>query len=410
MTSTSSAGTITGTDPAQAPTVGTPVPFARALIAPEAAEAVTRVLASGWVTTGPECAAFEQELASWVGARHGIAVSSCTAALELSLRGLRLPRRARVLVPAITFCGAVEAVLHAGLVPVLADVDPRSGEMTPTTCRAAARAAGGVDALMVLHFAGAPAEVFALAEAADVPLEHVVEDAAHGLGTELEGRRVGSLSRATCFSFYATKNLPIGEGGMVTTDDDRLAEWLRSARLHGMSADAWRRYLPGGSWRYDVREAGLKANLPDVAAAVGRVQLRHLDGWQRRRADLAARYTVALRDLPGLVLPTEPARGRHAWHLYVIRITRAFGLGRDDVVTRLAELGIGTSVHFIPLHHLARYREVALAPTGLPGADAVFEETLSLPLHPGLADAEVDAVCAALGALRPLADSLEVGL
>jgi perosamine synthetase len=238
----------------------------------------------------------------------------------------------------------------------------------------------------------------------------VVEDAAHGLGTELEGRRVGSLSRATCFSFYATKSLPIGEGGMVTTDDDRLADWLRSARLHGMSADAWRRYLPGGSWRYDVREAGLKANLPDTAAAIGRAQLRHLDAWQRRRAELAARYTTALGDLPGLVLPAEPARGRHAWHLYVIRITRAFGLGRDDVVTRLAELGIGTSVHFIPLHHLARYREVALAPTGLPGADAVFEETLSLPLHPGLTDAEVDAVCAALGALRPVADSLEVGL
>ena len=222
---------------------------------------------------------------------------------------------------------------------------------------------------------------------------------------------MGALSRATCFSFYATKNLPIGEGGMITTDDDELAQWLRSARLHGMSSDAWRRYLPGGSWRYDVCEPGLKANLSDVQAAIGRAQLRHLDRWQQRRESLAARYTAALSAVPGLELPTAPARGRHAWHLYVVRVKDGFGMGRDELSQHLAEHGIGTSVHFIPLHHMTRFREIATSPHHpLPGADSVFEEVLSLPLHQGLTDDEVDAVCTALTEASPLAHALEVRL
>lgn len=386
------------------------VPFSQPVMAAGTGAAVERVLRSGWVTTGPECVAFEEEFAAWVGAKHAVTVSSCTAAIELSLRALRLPPGAKVLVPTITFCGAVEAVVHAGLQPVLADVDVETGEVSPATCRAAAREAGGVDALLALHFAGYPADVPAQAEAAGVPLTHVVEDAAHALGTWDGDAHVGAGSRATCYSFYATKNLPVGEGGMVTTDDDEVAAWLRSARMHGMSRDAWRRYLPGGSWRYTVTEAGLKANLSDVQAAIGRVQLRELADWQRRREEIAARYAAGLAALPGLELPRVPARGRHAWHLFVVRVKPELGIDRDALAEHLAERGIGTSVHFIPLHHMPRFREIAQRPHGgLPGADAVFTELLSLPMHQGLTDDEVDTVIAALVAVQPRVLSQEVG-
>ena len=385
------------------------VPFSRPVIVPEAVTATQRVLTSGWVTTGPECAAFEAEFAAWVGAEHGIAVSSCTAAVELALRSLHLPADAKVLVPTITFCGAVSAIAHAGLQPVLVDVDPDTGEVTPATCATAAASCGGADAMVVLHFAGYPAPVAELAEAAGLPLSHVVEDAAHGLGTWVGDQQVGSISRATCFSFYATKNLPIGEGGMVTTDDPELADWIRSARLHGMSADAWRRYAPGGSWRYTVTEPGLKANLSDVAAAIGRAQLRHLDRWQQRRAEIVARYAAGLAGVPGLELPTAPPRGRHAWHLYVVRVKPEYGIDRDAISEALAAREIGSSVHFIPVHHMAYFRRAAIVPDGgLPGADAVFPELLSLPLHQGMNDHEVDAVCAALADARLQLSAQEV--
>jgi dTDP-4-amino-4,6-dideoxygalactose transaminase len=385
------------------------VPFSRPVIVPEAVTATQRVLTSGWITTGPECVAFEEEFAAWVGAEHAVSVSSCTAAVELALRSLHLPAGAKVLVPTITFCGVVSAIVHAGLTPILVDVDPETGQVSPSACQAAARACGGADAMVVLHFAGYPAPVAELAAAAGLPLSQVVEDAAHGLGTEVDDQAVGSISRASCFSFYATKNLPIGEGGMVTTDDADLAGWVRSARLHGMSADAWRRYAPGGSWQYTVTEAGLKANLTDLAAAIGRAQLRHLDRWQQRREQIAARYTDTLAGVPGLELPGSPARGRHAWHLYVVRVKPEFGLDRDALADALAARDIGSSVHFIPVHHMPYFRRVAVIPEGgLPGADAVFPELLSLPIHQGMDDREVDAVCAALMDVRLQTSAREV--
>lgn len=373
------------------------VAFSRPVMTEEARAAADRVLRSGWVTTGPECAAFEEEFAAWVGADHAVSVSSCTAAIELSLRSLHLAAGSKVLVPTITFCGAVGAVVHAGLTPVLVDVDPATGMVSPETCAAAARECGGAEAMLVLHFAGYPAPLAELAEAAGIPLSRVVEDAAHGLGTWVDDQQVGSISHATCFSFYATKNLPIGEGGMITTDDADLAAWLRRARLHGMDSDAWRRYLPGGSWRYSVTEAGLKANLSDVQAAIGRAQLRHLEPWQRRRAEIAARYNAALVGVPGLELPQVPVRGRHAWHLYVIRVKPSFGMDRDGLGEHLALHDIGTSVHFIPLHHMPYFRGVAMAQEeGFPGANAAFDELLSLPMHQGLSDEEVETVCAVI--------------
>jgi len=385
--------------PRSAPAEDVVVPFADCQITAEAQAAALRVLQSGWVTTGREVLAFESEFAAYVGAGHAVAVSSCTHGIELALRSLDLPPGSLVLSSTLTFCGAVQAIIHAGLQPVLVDVDPATGMPTPDTVRSAVRAYGRPAALTVVHWAGDLADVPALADAAEVPLQRVVVDAAHGLGTYTGSTPIGSECGATCFSFYATKNLPLGEGGMVTTDDPIRADWLRKARLHGMTADAWRRYLPGGSWRYTVAGAGLKANMTDIQAAMGRAQLAYLPAWQQRRADIAARYDEQLDGLPGLRLPHRPgpADGTHAWHLYPVRVRLAGGIDRDEVIATLSERGVGTSVHFIPIHQLAYFSQAALIPpAGLPGADMLFDQLLSLPIYPRLTDGQVDAVCTAI--------------
>jgi dTDP-4-amino-4,6-dideoxygalactose transaminase len=371
------------------------IPFATTLISPEAREAVARVLASGWVTTGPEVAEFEREFAAAVDTEHAVAVSSCTAAIELALRSLRLPRGAKVLTSTMTFCGAVHAIVHAGLQPVLVDVNPETVMPDAETVARAMHRAGGVDAMVVLHFAGQPAPVEEMAEAAGLPLARVVEDAAHALHTVVGDRLVGSISAATCFSFYATKNLPIGEGGMVTTPDPEVADFVRKARLHGMSRDAWRRYLPGSAWRYTVDVAGLKANMTDVQAAVGRAQLRHLDEWQSRRTEIAGRYDRGLAGISGLATPARPSVGRHAWHLYVMRFLPTSGIDRDGFIAALAERGVDCSVHFIPIHHQPYFLEMLgrHVVAEFPSADGIFPRIVSLPLHPALSDEEVDRVC-----------------
>jgi dTDP-4-amino-4,6-dideoxygalactose transaminase len=375
------------------------VPFCRTEITPAAQQAALRVMTSGWVTMGAESVAFEREFASWLGAEHVVAVSSCTAAIEMALSALDLPAGSPVLTPTLTFCGAVQAIIHAGLRPVLVDVDEDTLAVSPEGVARAAR--HGASAMVTQHMAGYPLDCDELAAAAGIPAAAVVEDAAHGLGGVLGGAQVGSRAQAACFSFYATKNLPIAEGGAIATTDGDLAERLRQIRLHGMSGDAWRRYHRGGSWRYTVAERGLKANFTDIQAAIGREQLRELGSWQQRRAAIASRYDAQLSGVPGLALPPRPAAGEHAWHLYVVRIGRAFGMHRDAVAESLADVGIGTSVHFIPVHHQPYFRRV-LGPQacgGLAAADRVFPELLSLPMYPGLTDAGVDRVCAALADL-----------
>jgi dTDP-4-amino-4,6-dideoxygalactose transaminase len=379
------------------------VPFAKAEIVPEAQEAALEVLRSGWITMGPRTAEFEEALARYLGARHVIAVASCTAAIEIALRALRLGPGAAVLTPSLTFCGAVAPIVQAGLRPVLVDVDVDTFLPTPATVSDAARRAGRPAAMVVQHMAGHPADVPELAAAAGLPVSAVIEDAAHGLGAELYGTRVGGASRAACFSFYATKNLPIGEGGAIATDDDELADYVRTTRLHGLSRDAWRRYLPGGSWRYDVAEPGLKANITDIQAAIGLAQLTMLPRWQERRTQLAARYDAALAGQPGLGRPARPASGRHAWHLYQVRVTSAGGISRDAVIDALTSRGIGTSVHFIPVHQLSAYSRI-LGPEecrSVPVTDQIAQEVLSLPMYPALADADVvrvaEALCEVIG-------------
>jgi dTDP-4-amino-4,6-dideoxygalactose transaminase len=365
----------------------TSVPFTVPEYTQASREAVLRVLDSGWTTTGPECAAFETEFASYLGVPHVVTVASCTQALELSLRALRLPAGAPVLTPSLTFSGAVGAIVHAGYRPVLVDINADTLVPDEETVERAARRVGGAAAMVVCHLGGYPVDVGALADAARLPASRIVQDVAHGPG----GALTGQDAFAACFSFYATKNLPIGEGGAVATYDSELAAWLQSARLHGMSRDAWRRYLPGGSWRYDVGEIGFKANLTDMQAAIARAQLPAVPMWQARRAELAEHYDQALADRVRL-----PRRDPgHAWHLYQMRVP-----GRDMLAAHLAEVGVGASVHFIPVHQLTGYAALfdASERQSCPVTDAVADELLSLPLYPSLTDAQQDVVIDAVNA------------
>ncbi len=387
------------TDPVRSTAPPPTIPFAGCHISPGARTQALEAMSSGWLTAGKRTVEFENRFATWVGARQAVAVSSCTAAIELSLRALGLPPGSPVLTPTLTFCGAVHAIMHAGLRPVFVDVD----EATLTTnVEATARtAAAARPAAMILqHMAGYPADVTALADAAGLPLGRVVEDAAHGLGAAGPDGPIGTISGSTCFSFYATKNLPIGEGGAITTADAQLVDRLRVLLQHGMSRDAWRRYEHGAAWRYDVEGSGLKANFTDLQAAIGLGQLAHLDGWQDRRHEIAARYDLQLSTVPGISLPPRPVDGRHAWHLYVIRVHDRFGLSRDQLSAELGVAGVGTSVHFIPVHRFRYFRSVLgdLAPQ-LPVAELVADQLLSLPMHPQLSDQDVDHVCDRIASL-----------
>lgn len=367
------------------------VPFTVPPFVAEAKQAAVRVLDSGWVTTGPESVAFEQELAAYLDQPYVVTLASCTHALELSLRALRLAPGSPVMTPSLTFCGAVGAIVHAGYQPVLVDVDENTLVPTPDTVATAVRRVGDISAMVICDLAGYPVDHVALAEAASLTVGRIVVDAAHGPGGSIGRAAAGTAPFATCLSFYATKNLPIGEGGAVATFDEEFANWLRSARLHGMSKDAWRRYLPGGSWRYDVPEPGFKANMTDLQAAIGRAQLGALSDWHDERAALVKQYDDALSPLIGRGLVRSPERpDGHAFHLYQVRVPR-----RDEVIESLTEHGIGTSVHFIPAHQFRGYSKVfgSAECAAVPMTDLVAEELLSLPIYPGLNTGQIDMVC-----------------
>jgi dTDP-4-amino-4,6-dideoxygalactose transaminase len=373
-----------------------PVLFAAPDITDEDIAAVSRVLRSGWLTTGAECELLEHELAAYTGARHIIGVSSCTAALEIALAHLRLPIGARVGVPAWTFVSTALAAVHNNLQPVLIDVEASTLNIAPESLEAAI--AEGLDAVIAVHFGGVPVPVVIrqLCEDAGLPL---IEDAAHALGATDDRGRIGSSGNA-CFSFYATKNLTSAEGGALATDDDDLAAFARTYRLHGMSADAVARYRPGGSAGYDLIEPGIKANLPDVLAALARSQLRRFDSMQARRLQILRQYRSTLEPAGLSFVPQTESPGS-ADHLAIVVLPEA--ADRDLVVTGLKQAGVHPSVHFRPLHQFSWFIDhVDHGPTGLPVCEAMAPRTLSLPLHVGLSDDDVDRVTGQLlGLLHP---------
>ncbi len=356
-------------------------------------EAVSRVLRSGWLSTGRECQLLEEELAAYTGAPHVIAVSSCTAALEIALDYLHLAPGARVGVPTWTFASSAASIVHAGGVPVLLDVDPQTLNVSVEAVQAALEE--GLDGLVVVHFGGVPvaAEVRAAAAAAGVV---VLEDAAHALGAVDERGPVSGLNTmGACYSFYASKNLTSAEGGALATHDPDLASFARVHRLHGMSKDAWRRYEVGADATYDLHEPGRKANLPDLLAALARSQLARFEQMQARRRAITTAYRTLLADVEGISLVPGRAAAGSADHLMVVLLPE--GTDRRRVTAAMAKTGIGTSIHFRPLHTFAWYQVNApVGPTGTVVADRLAPRAMSLPLHPGLSDGDVARVVESL--------------
>jgi len=368
------------------------VPFHRAAVGEEEISAVAEVIRSNWLTMGAKTLQFEQEFARYVGAPFALAVSSCTAALHLALEAIGLQPGDEVLLPTTTFTATAEVVTYFGARPVLVDVDPATMNIDPTDARW--RVTPRTKVIIPVHFAGQPCdmeEVIALSESHDL---RVIEDAAHALPASFRGHPVGSICEFTAFSFYATKTLSTGEGGMVTTTNERCAERMKIMRLHGISRDAWNRYSSEGSWRYDVQEAGYKYNLTDLQAAIGLVQLAKCDAMCAARKRIAERYNAAFSSNPALQIPTVRHDRQSSWHLYILRLRpQILGFGRDEFMAALKARRIGTSVHFIPLHlHTYYQRKFGYRRGDFPNAEAQYDRCLSLPIFPSMQEEDVERV------------------
>ena len=381
------------------------LPFALPDIDDAEIDAVVACLRSGWVTTGPATRQFEHDFAAYLGQPdlQAISVNSATAGLHLALEGLGIGPGDEVIVPTMTFTATAEVVRYLGAQPVLVDVDPNHMNIDLAAIEAAITPR--TRAIMPVHYAGLACDMDALLALARRHGLRVVEDAAHAFPTRYKGQLVGTLgSDATVFSFYANKTMTTGEGGMVVTRDPELARRVRLMRIHGISQDAFNRYVSRTpAWFYEVVAAGFKYNLTDIASAIGIQQLRKIDRFARRREQLAQRYDAGLAGLP-LQLPARAdaagdgaAASTHAWHLYVVRLAPQAPLGRDALIQALSERGIGTSVHFIPLHRHPYWRDSgSLVPTQFPVAEACFERMLTLPLYTRMTDADQDRVIRAL--------------
>lgn len=322
------------------------LPFALPDVDDAELKQIKEALDSGWITTGPKTHQFEAEFAAAVGAKHAIAVNSCTAAMHLALEAIGLGRGDEVITTPYTFAATAEVIRYFDARPVLVDIDSRCLNMDPSLLAVAITPR--TRAIIPVHVAGQPAdldEIHAVAQRHGLP---VIEDAAHAFPTRYKGRMIGSLSEFTCFSFYATKTLTTGEGGMICTENDAWAERCRIMALHGISKDAWKRYTAEGSWYYEIVAPGYKYNMTDIAAAMGLAQLRKAHRmWQRRR-DIAARFNQAFAGLPQLQIPHDRADCQHAWHLYMLRLNlEELRIGRAEFIEELKRRHIGVSVHFI---------------------------------------------------------------
>lgn len=376
--------------------------FGAPLIEEPEIQEVVDCLRSGWVGTGPRVARFEEMFRSFKGTGDAIAVSSCTAALHLSLEALGIGPGDEVLLPALTFAATSNAVIHAGGTPVFVDVDPRTMNIDPAAVEAAITER--TRAIIVVHFAGRPCEMDAILLAASARGIDVVEDCAHAIEAEYHGRPAGTLGRLGCFSFYVTKNILTVEGGMITCEDPVLGNRLRVLGLHGMDRNAWHRFGDEGFVHYDIVGAGYKYNMTDLQAALGIHQLPRIHHYWKRRAAIDACYREALQDLP-LTLPAPQApETRHAHHLFPIQVdVDAAGIDRDEFIARMHRAKIGVGVHYRALHLHSYYRKRFGYERGvLPTAERIGDRTVSLPLSPRLSDRDVEdvieAVHACLGA------------
>ena len=373
------------------------LPFAVPDLTEEEVEAVAAVVRDGWINTGPRAKAFEQEFTAAVGAKHGVAVNSCTAALHVAYDAIGAKAGDEVLVPAMTFTSTAAMVRHLGAKPVIVDV--RADDETIDVDLAERAITPRTKAIVPVHYAGQACELDRVLDLAKRKNLRVVEDAAHAFPAKYRGRMIGTFGDVTCFSFYSTKTITTAEGGMACTQNDEWAARMRIMSLHGISKDAWKRYTAEGSWFYEVTAPGYKYNLTDIAAALGRVQLKRAHDMLERRAAIARRYLDAFGGMDALICPTVRPECEHAWHLFILRLrTELLTIPREKFIDELKARGIGTSVHYIPLHlHPWCREELGSKPGDFPVAEDAYRRTISLPIYSKMTDGDVARVIEAVG-------------
>ncbi len=376
------------------------LPFSRPSISREAIDEVVACLESGWITTGPRVKKFEEELKRYFNAPHALALSSATAGLHLALLALEIKPGDEVITTPMTFAATLNTIVLAGGRPVLVDVELDTYNMDVS--KLAKAITQRTRAIMPVHFAGLPVDLDPLYELADQHGLRVIEDAAHAIGTEYKGKRIGAFGDTQVFSFHPNKNMTTGEGGCVVTRDDQLAGKIALLRFHGMDREAWNRFGKSGSQHYEIITPGLKYNMMDIQAALGLHQLPALDGFIKRRTELALRYQKLLAGWPQWTRPGTPAFvHRHAWHLYTPLINPvAAGMDRDAFMQGMKERNIGTGLHYRAAHLYLYYRErYGFKPGDFPNAESISDRIVSLPLFPGMCDADQDRAIAAMADL-----------
>lgn len=353
---------------------------------------ITEAINSGWVTTGPKTKLFEERFAKAVGARHAVAVNSCTAALHLALEAIGLNRGDEVITTPYTFAATAEVIRYFDAVPVFVDVEARSLNIDSSEVEDAITPR--TRAILPVHIGGLPAEMDTIHDIAGRHGLAVIEDAAHAFPTRYKGRLIGGLSTATCFSFYATKTITTGEGGMICTNDGKIAERCRIMSLHGISRDAWKRYTAEGNWYYEIVAPGFKYNMTDIASAMGLAQLDKAERMHRRRIWIAEQYNKAFEKYSQLELPADRADCTHAWHLYTIRLNLdQISISRDAFIEELKRRNIGVSVHFIPLHIHPYYQATyGYKPGDFPVAQREYSRAISLPIYSRMKEDDVTDV------------------
>ncbi|HUL29151.1 MAG TPA: DegT/DnrJ/EryC1/StrS family aminotransferase [Thermodesulfobacteriota bacterium] len=386
------------------------LPFSQPVIGEEEINEVVEVLQSGWITTGPKVKQFEQEFADYIGCRHAIAVNSCTAALHLALEAIGIQAGDEIITSPMTFAATGEVIRYFNAKPILVDIDPVTMNLDVELLkRVVKNKSGGEDrarlkAILPVHYAGYPCDMQPLMALASEHNLKVVEDAAHAFPARYKGKMIGTIGDMTCFSFYATKNITTGEGGMITTENEAFAERMRIMSLHGISKDAWKRYTAEGSWYYEIIAPGYKYNLTDIAGALGIAQLRKADIFWERRAQIANRYRDAFEALPEIDIPIKEKTdagtngSKHSWHLYVVKLNlERLTIDRNAFIEELKSRGIGTSVHFIPLHiHPYYLRVFGYKPEDFPVAYHTYQRIISLPIYAKMTDRDVEEVIGAV--------------
>ncbi len=371
--------------------------FASPLIEGSEIDEVVDSLKSGWIGTGPKVKRFEELFSSYKGTKNAVALNSCTAALHLAMRALDIKPGDEVIVPTMTFAATANAVIHAGGVPVFVDCEKGTMNLDPIDVRK--KITNKTKAIIPVHFAGRPCNMDAIMAMAKENNLKVIEDCAHAIESEYHGQKTGTLGDIGCFSFYVTKNIITGEGGMAITDNDDYAGKIKTLALHGMSKDAWKRFSDEGYKHYQVVDSGYKYNMMDIQAALGIHQLGRIDRYWKRREEIWNRYNEAFKNLPVfLPAPIEP-NTRHAYHLYTLLIdTERAKVARDQFLDEMTKKNIGVGVHYIALHlHPFYQKAFGYKPGDFPNAEWVSERTVSVPLSPKLTDKDVqdviDAVC-----------------